>query len=56
MSKRSPATVQIDGGIETVELVPDAEMFSSTNLSDGSVPPSGNTQLQDGSQVPDEIA
>ena len=52
----SPATEQIDGGIETVELVPDAEMFSSTNLSDGSVPPSGNTQLQDGSQAPNEIA
>ena len=52
----SPATEQIDGGIETVELVPDTDMFSSTNLSDGSVPPSGNTQLQDGSQVPDEIA
>ena len=52
----SPATEQIDGGIETVELVPDAEMFRCTNLSDGSVPPSGNTELQDGSRVPDEIA
>ena len=47
----SPATEQTDGGTETVELVPDADMFSSTDLSDGSVPPSGNTQLQDGSQV-----
>ena len=51
----SPATKQIDGGIESVELIPDADMFSSTNPSDGSVPPSGITQLEDEVQVPDEI-
>ena len=49
----SPATKQIDRGIESVEMIPDAHMFSSTNPSDGSVPLSGNTLLEDESQVPD---
>ena len=50
----SPATEQINGGIDTVELVPDVDMFSSTNISDRCS--SRNAKLQDGSQVVDEIA